>query len=81
MKNIEKIVNDVIKEESREEALMILGLSPKNEVDEFIKYYKEDNYNICCCHLDKLKWDLVKKDKMSYNKNDHFGHLYNDLEK
>ena len=64
MTDLEKIVNEVIREDCREEALEILKLSSKKHVDEFIGYYKADKGNICCLHLDYMKLLLVQKGLM-----------------
>ena len=69
---IEKIVKEVIKEDAREEALEILNLSTEVEIDEFIKFYDEYNYNICCLHLDFLKGKLVKEGKLTQKETDQF---------
>lgn len=71
MEELKKIVNDVVRKDCRKEALEILSLSSKEEVDVFIKYHNEDNDNICCLHLDYLKAKLVKDGKMPSG--GHFG--------
>lgn len=64
MKEYEKIVNKIIKEDCRKEAIEILSLSSEFNVLEFIKYHKDDKDNICCLHLDFLKSKLVESGKM-----------------
>jgi hypothetical protein len=64
MCNLKKIVKEVIRKECRKEALEILKLSSQEDVDKFIEYYEDDNFNICCLHLDFLKEKLVKAKKM-----------------
>ena len=64
MCNLKKIVKEVIRKECRKEALEILKLSSQEDVDKFIEYYEDDNFNICCLHLDFLKEKLVKSKKM-----------------
>lgn len=71
MTNLEKIVNEQIRKDCREEALKILSLSSEDEVNQFIKYHNENNGNICCLHLDYLKAKLVKDNKMPSG--GHFG--------
>jgi hypothetical protein len=73
-KSLKKIVNEVIRKDCRKEAMEILSLSPQNGVDEFIKYYEDDDFNICCMHLDFLKYQLIKEGKMT--KGGHFGQPY-----
>ena len=63
-KTIEEIVKEVIRKECVKEALEILSLVCESEIDEFVKYYKEDMFNICCTHLDWLKYNLVKENKI-----------------
>lgn len=63
-KKLEKIINDIIKNNCRKEALEILSLSSQPDVDLFVKYYNEKSSNICCLHLDYLKAKLVKEGKM-----------------
>lgn len=68
------IVNDLIREDARNEALEILDLSRDEEIIEFINYYKNNMGNIACLHLDTMKRELVKRGLMIHNKTDHFGH-------
>jgi len=60
MKEIKKIVNDLIKKECRAEALEILSKSSEQEVQKIIDYYNKDNEIACCMHLDYLKNKLIK---------------------
>ena len=75
MKSIEKIINEGIKKEARQEALTIMQRASKEELDEFYKYYNNDSYNIVCLVIDKIKFELVKKGELRQNKDDHFGHF------
>ena len=78
MKQTEKIVEEILAEVCRSEANKILSLSDTKEVQDFVKYYKENKKNICCLHLDYLKGNLVKKGKMKQEENDHFnGDIFN----
>ena len=74
MKNdLEKIVNDLIMEEARPEALEILENANDGQIKEFLTYYSEDKGNICCMVLDSIKMNLVEKGIMKMNEDDHFG--------
>ena len=77
MNEVKKIVNAVLCKESRKEAMDILTLSSEDDVQKFIKYYKEDNYNVCCLHLDFLKDKLVEKGLMKDE--GCFGHPFGNL--
>jgi hypothetical protein len=67
MKELKKIVDEVIRKECRKEALEILSLSDSKGIEEFKYYYNENNHNICCLHLDFLKSKLIKSGKMEDN--------------
>ena len=60
------------------EALEILSLATQKEVDEFIEYHDKDMGNICCLHLDFIKFRLVKEGKMNYDDSDGFGDPLNE---
>ena len=82
-----EIVDEVLREEAREEAFQILLIGSKNR-GEWEKYLKDaiDNYtqakeegeesskfNIVCMALDFAKHKLVNADLMDQNHGDHFG--------
>jgi hypothetical protein len=81
-----EIVDEVLREEAREEAFQILLIGSKNR-GEWEKYLKDavDNYtkgveegedssfNIVCMALDFAKHKLVNANLMEQNPNDHFG--------
>lgn len=64
MEEYEKIVQKVIRKGCRKEANETLSMSTKKGVGEFVKYFKDGKENICCMHLDFLKYELIKKGKM-----------------
>ena len=70
---LEKIVNDLIREDSREEALEILKMANKNEIYDFNFYYKKESFNICCMIIDTIKDRLIGEGKMKYGGD--FGNL------
>jgi len=55
-----EIINNLIREEDRKEALEILENSTEEEKKEFLDYYNDKNYNVCCLVLDTIKDRLVK---------------------
>lgn len=69
------IVDEVIRKEARDEAKLILRTASDEQMDEFIQYYKAKSFNICCMHLDTIKYKLVKDGKMIQNVNDCFGDI------
>lgn len=73
---IKDIVNEVITKTARKEALEILNLSEKEDIDKFTNYYYENNFNACCMHLDYMKDKLVHENKIKQSDNDSFGGFY-----
>jgi len=63
---LERIVNDVISKEYVDEALNILEQSGNTAKVEFLKYYIQDDLNICCLVIDKYANELNENFK-------HFG--------
>ena len=51
---------------------------PQGNPGEFIEYHDKDMGNICCLHLDFIKFRLVKEGKMNYDDSDAFGHPLNE---
>lgn len=74
---IENIINNLIKEEYRQEAINILNLSNNNEKKDFFHYYDNKKYNICCLLIDTIKDRLIGENKIS--KGGYFGNLLNKL--
>lgn len=72
-KHIRIIVKDLIKKESRDEAMEILEKSDRIKIGEFLFYYYSDMGNISCLVLDISKDILVREKKMKQKKNDSFG--------
>lgn len=73
-RKITTVVDDLIIEKARKEAVKILLLASYDDLIEFYdKYDEEVNGNICCMILDSIKMKLVKEDKMKQNDNDCFG--------
>ena len=70
MTEIEIMVNDVIKKEARKEAITILNLASDKDIRFIREVYLNENYNVFCLHLDKIKNDLVKENKLT---DDNFG--------
>jgi len=73
-KEVIKIVNKLIKKEAREEALEILSIAPKEQVDEFVKYWNLKQENVCCMVIDFTKIKLIEEGKMTMDEGDYFGY-------
>jgi hypothetical protein len=73
IKECNKAINREIAKEFREEAREIILLTTEDIRNEFLKYFNEDNGNICCLVLDKAKQNLIKEGKLELNDNDSFG--------
>lgn len=72
-KLIKKIVKDLLLEEARPEALVILSKASEGQLKEFLTYYQEDKGNICCMVLDTIKIKLVESGDMEMKEDDWFG--------
>ena len=73
---LEKCNKGVIHEVAKDfhaEAKEIIKLGSDEDRKEFLKYYEEDNGNICCMVLDRIKRDLVAEGKMEHKDEDAFG--------
>lgn len=76
-----KIVNDVLREDAREEGFQILNRGSQNRgkwektlKDVIDNYNKgESGYNVVCMALDFAKYELVKAGIMGQGPNDAFG--------
>lgn len=73
--DFKEIVNDVIKEDARKEALDIINKSSDKIKMEFYEYYKNNNLNSFCLHLDFVKYNLVKEGKIEQKFSDNFGDI------
>jgi len=72
---ITKIISEVIKPEARKEAINIMKLAGKKDLEDLIKYYNEKSFNVVCLVIDKARSDLVKAGKLMQNDNDNFGNF------
>ena len=72
-KLLKKIVRELIREECRPEALLILSKASEGQLKEFLTYYQEDKGNICCMVLDSIKIKLVESGQMEMGTDDWFG--------
>lgn len=70
------IVQDVVAEDYRAEAMYILSNTSSFRRNEIIKYYKDDKHNIVCMHLDLLKAELVELGLMDNRVTDAFGGIF-----
>jgi hypothetical protein len=64
---IKKIINEVIKPEARKEAINIMKLAEQKDIDDLIKYYNDESFNVVCLVIDKAKsffskdWEINTK--------------------
>jgi len=72
MKEIKAAIQEQIREDCREEALQILELGDDKDREDFLKYHKQDDGNICCLVLDFAKKKLIEAKKWKYNPDDCF---------
>jgi len=73
---LDKCIKGVIHEVARDfhaEAKEIIKLGTDDDRREFLRYYEEDNGNICCLVLDRIKRDLVAQGIMEHKTEDAFG--------
>jgi len=71
-KEIKFAIRKEIRKECRQEAIRILELAEEKDREDFLKYHKEDQGNICCMVLDFAKKKLVEKGVMEQKPNDCF---------
>ncbi len=71
-KEIKFAIRKEIRKECRQEAMRILELAEEKDREDFLKYHKEDQGNICCMVLDFAKKKLVEKGVMEQKPNDCF---------
>lgn len=80
--HLSEIVNDVIVNFARVEAMKLLRLASREEIGEFLYYFHSDSFNICALVLDSIKDRLYEEDKLPKNIGKNFGFKYkNDYEK
>lgn len=75
-KNIIKIVNNLIREEARPEALEILEKCSELRFNEFMTYFINNKENVCCMVLDVAKGELVGFNEIIHTEEDYFGSSY-----
>ena len=68
-------IKETIREDLHAEAETILLYTNDKNRKDFMKYYKEDNGNLCCLVLDFAKQALVKEGIMIQYNDDGFGKL------
>ena len=73
MKDLNKIVKRLIREDAREEANKILSLATDTEKNQFLDYWQKKQHNVCCMVLDTIKNRLVIDKKMKQHSKDAFG--------
>jgi len=73
---IKKIVDEVIREDLRKEAMQILGKASPFRKNELINYYNQGKHNIVCMHIDTIKEELVFYKIMEQKETDNFGKIY-----
>lgn len=71
-KEIKFAIRKEIHSECRQEAMRILELSDDKDREDFLKYHRDNNGNICCMVLDFAKKKLVETGKMEQKPNDCF---------
>ena len=76
MKDYKEIIDEIIIDYAREEALEIINLTNCAGREEFMEYYEKNQFNICCLVLDKLKENLVKENKLVKKDSDNFGQFF-----
>ena len=69
---IKKIIKEVIRKDLCKEAMEIMELADEEFVNDVIKHYEKNSFNIVCMAIEFAKYDLVKKGKMKYEPNDGF---------
>jgi streptomycin 6-kinase len=72
-KNLKSIIDDLIRKDSRKEAMKIITASDKEKIGEFLYYYYSGTGNVACLVIDAAKLDLVRAKKMKQKPGDSFG--------
>lgn len=70
---IKKVITKVIEKKARKEALLIMSIASDKDREDFILYYKANNYNAVCMTIDFSKWNLVKNKKITHSPKAYFG--------
>lgn len=70
---LKKIVNKIIKKDSRAEAMKLLKLALESEIGSFLYYYHSDMHNVCCMVIDSIKDRLHKEGKLPNRIGNSFG--------
>jgi hypothetical protein len=70
---IKKIIRELIRQEAREEALLILSKASDSQIKEFMTYYKDGRDVVCPMILDTIKIKLVESGEMTMGVDDWFG--------
>jgi hypothetical protein len=73
IKKCEEIIDSLIANEYRDEAKEIMNLTTNKHRSDFIKYFKQDQGNVCCLVIDAAKRDLIKKSIVFENNGNAFG--------
>lgn len=71
-KELKFAIRKELRKECRQEAIKILELADDKDREDFLKYHKLDQGNLCCLVLDFAKKKLIDAKKWVYNPNDCF---------
>lgn len=71
-KELKSAVRKEIRKECRKEAIRILELGDDEDRNDFLKYHKLNQGNVCCLVLDFAKKKLVESGKMKQEPKDCF---------
>jgi len=69
----ELIIDMIIAKEYRDEAKQIIRLTTDKHRQDFLKYHRNDQGNICCLVLDTAMRDLISEGKIIPNEKHAFG--------
>lgn len=73
IKKCEAIIDSLIAVEFRDEAKEIMKLTTTKHRNDFIKYFKLDQGNVCCLVIDTAKCDLINNGVVFENNGNAFG--------
>jgi hypothetical protein len=71
-KEIKFAIRKEIRQECRQEAIHILELAEDQDREDFLKYHKENQGNLCCLVLNSAKKKLIEKGKIEQKPCDCF---------
>jgi hypothetical protein len=71
-KELKFAIRKELRQGCRQEAIKILELGDEKDREDFLKYHKLDQGNVCCLVLDFAKKKLIEVGKWKYNPNDCF---------